>query len=170
VSVTVARAIAAASVACLLLAAGCGDDDDGSATGDDSGDDSGGGTGGGTGGRVCDTLEGFDSTVDEITGAEGDGDATVADIQEALDEFQADLEEVQNDDETELPEPLEAGLQAAASGLESLLDDLPSEEILSETSDAVASARSSIGDAWVELLDALDCPSPDGSTTSSDGS
>jgi hypothetical protein len=163
VSVTVARAIAAASAACLLLAAGCGDDDDdGSATGDDSD--------GGTGGRVCDTLEGFDSTVDEITSAEGDSDATVADIQEALDEFQADLEEVQNDDETELPESLEAGLQAAASGLESLLDDLPSEEILTESSDAVASARSSIAEAWVELLDALDCPSPDGSTTSSEGS
>ena len=94
----------------------------------------------------------------------------MADIQEAFDEFQADLQDVQNDDETELPEPLEAGLQAAASGLETLLDDLPSEEILSETSDAVASARSSIADAWVELLDALNCPSPDGSTTSSYGS
>jgi hypothetical protein len=98
--------LAAALAACLLLGVACGDDDDSS---------SGSGSGSGSG-DACDTLEGFDSTVDEITGAGGDGDAeeTVGEVQSALEEFQSDLEDVE-DEGDDLPSGVSSALDSAAS-------------------------------------------------------
>jgi hypothetical protein len=139
--------IAATVAACLLMGVACGDDDDSDSSASGSGD-------------VCDTLEGFDSTVDAITGTGGDSDAdeTVADVQSAIDQFQSDLEEVRNQD-SDLPSGLESALDSAASALESVVSELPSEETLAEAGDAVASAQSSLATAWTNLLDELNCSS-----------
>jgi hypothetical protein len=139
--------IAAAVAACLLMGVACGDDDDSGSSGSGSGD-------------ACDTLEGFDSTVDEITGEGDDSDAdeTVADVQSAIDQFQSDLEDVQNED-TYLPSGLEPAVDSAASALESAISDLPSNETLADAGSVVTSAQSSLATAWTNLLDDLNCSS-----------
>ena len=143
------RTIVAGVAACLLLAAACGDEGDSS---DSSGSDGSGGSGG-----VCDTLEGFDSTVDEVTGTGGDrdGDTTVSDLEDAIDEFQSDLSDVQNDD-NDLPEGVASALDTAARGLEDAISDLPTDEALDDAGAAIESARSALASAWTDMLDALD--------------
>ena len=109
---------------------------------------------------MCDTLEGFDSTVDAITEAGGDGDAeaTVADVNDAIDEFQADLQDVENEGD-EVPAAVASALDSAATGLQDALADLADNESLNDAGSAVASAQSAVASAWTDLLNALDCSS-----------
>jgi hypothetical protein len=147
----VTRRLAWAATSCLLLvASGCGDGDSDSDSAESSGPED--------RSRACDALEELDPTVDRIagTGSDSDADTTVAELEEALDDFGSELEQLQNED-TDLPPRLESGLQSAASALRSAVDSLASDEVLSEAGEAVTSARSAIGRAWTSLLESLDC-------------
>jgi hypothetical protein len=82
----------------------------------------------------------------------------VGDVEDAIDQFESDLDDVQDED-TDLPSGVESALRSAASGLQGAIDDLPSDETLDQAGDAVSSAQSALASAWSDLLDALDCSS-----------
>ncbi len=66
-----------------------------------------------------DTLEGYDSAVDEITGtgSDSDADTTVSDVDSAIDKFESDLDDVKQDNG--LPSGVASALDTTVSGLES---------------------------------------------------
>jgi ABC-type glycerol-3-phosphate transport system substrate-binding protein len=146
----VSRTIAAAAAGCLLLAAGCGDDDSTGSSSESTG----------AGSDLCGTLEGFDSTVDTITGTDGDSnaDTTVGDVEDAIDQLEADLDDVETEG-TDLPAGLDTALQSGADAIENAIDNLPSDETIAEAGDAVSSAQESVATAWSTLLDRLNCSS-----------
>ena len=84
----------------VLAAAACGDDDDGSTSA------------GGASQSLCSSLQSLDSTVMQITNADVDPETTtIGDVQNAVDEVQSDLQDVQTSG-ADLASSLKTALQS----------------------------------------------------------
>jgi predicted phage tail protein len=130
----------------VLAAAACGDDDDSTSAG-------------GAAQSLCSSLQSLDSTVTQITDADVNPETTtIGDVENAVDEVQSDLQDVQTSG-ADLASSLKTALQTAFNNLQDTVKDLPSDETVAEVGSSVEDAVQQLDTAWTNALDALNCSS-----------
>jgi hypothetical protein len=83
---------------------------------------------------------------------------TVGDVQNAIDEVQSDLQDVQTSG-ADLSSSVKTALQTAFNNLQDKVEGLPSEETVAEAGSGVEDAVQQLDTAWTNALDALNCSS-----------
>ena len=130
----------------VVAVAACGDDDDASSAG-------------GAAQSLCSSLQSLDSTVTQITDADVDPETTtIGDVQNAIDEVQSDLQDVQTSG-ADLASSLKTALQTAFNNLQDKVQDLPSDETVAEAGSSVEDAVQQLDTAWTNVLNAANCSS-----------
>jgi hypothetical protein len=141
-------AFRAALASLVVLVAACGDDDDGPSSSAANATQS-----------LCTSLESLDSTVDQITSADVDPETTtIGDVQDALDQVESDLQDVQTSG-ADLSSALKTALQSAFNSLEDQVQDLSNDETVADAGSSVENGLQQLGTAWTNALDALNCSS-----------
>ena len=135
--------IAPALVVAVLFGVTCGDDDDDSVADESQ--------------ALCESMQGLQSTVDQVAGAQVDLDSiTVGDVQDALQSLQGQVEDVQNAEAT-LATEVRSSLQSAWSDFTSGGAGHPGGRHARRGRRRGPAARTQFQEAWSATLSQLNC-------------